>query len=51
MIKMEAAQKAGLNEVPVIIKNFNETEVLEIGLIENMQRENLTTMLEDYQKI
>ena len=41
-----AAQTAGLNEVPVIIKNFNEVEVLEIGLIENMQRENLSAIEE-----
>ena len=44
--RWRAAQKAGLNEVPVIIKNFNETEVLEIGLIENMQRENLSAIEE-----
>ena len=44
--RWRAAQKAGLNEVPVIIKNFNEGEVLEIGLIENMQRENLSAIEE-----
>ena len=44
--RWRAAQKAGLNEVPVIIKNFNEVEVLEIGLIENMQRENLSAIEE-----
>ena len=44
--RWRAAQKAGLNEVPVIIKNFNESEVLEIGLIENMQRENLSAIEE-----
>jgi len=44
--RWRAAQKAGLNEVPVIIKNFNEIEVLEIGLIENMQRENLSAIEE-----
>ena len=44
--RWRAAQKAGLNEVPVIIKKFNETEVLEIGLIENMQRENLSAIEE-----
>ena len=35
-----------MNEVPVIVKSFNETEVLEIGLIENMQRENLNAIEE-----
>ena len=44
--RWRAAQKVGLNEVPVIIKNFNESEVLEIGLIENMQRENLSAIEE-----
>ena len=44
--RWRAAQKAGLNEVAVIIKNFNESEVLEIGLIENMQRENLSAIEE-----
>ena len=44
--RWRAAQKVGLNEVPVIIKNFNEIEVLEIGLIENMQRENLSAIEE-----
>ena len=44
--RWRAAQKVGLNEVPVIIKNFNEIEVLEVGLIENMQRENLSAIEE-----
>ena len=44
--RWRAAQKAGLNEVPVIVKSFNETEVIEIGLIENMQRENLNAIEE-----
>ena len=44
--RWRAAQKAGLNEVPVIIRKFNESEVLEIGLIENMQRENLNAIEE-----
>ena len=44
--RWRAAQKAGLNEVPVVIKNFDENEVLEIGLIENMQRENLSAIEE-----
>ena len=32
--------------MPVVIRNFKESEVLEIGLIENMQRENLTAIEE-----
>ena len=44
--RWRASQIAGLHEVPVIIRNFKESEVLEIGLIENMQRENLTAIEE-----
>lgn len=39
--RLRAARAAGLEEVPVIIKNVNDTEHLEISLIENIQRENL----------
>ena len=44
--RWRASQIAGLHDVPVVIRNFNESEVLEIGLIENMQRENLTAIEE-----
>jgi len=44
--RWRASQIAGLHEVPVVIRNFKESEVLEIGLIENMQRENLTAIEE-----
>ena len=37
---------AGVKEVPVIIKDFSEQEVVEIGLIENIQRENLNPIEE-----
>ena len=37
---------AGVKEVPVIIKEFSEQEVVEIGLIENIQRENLNPIEE-----
>ena len=37
---------AGVKEVPVIIKEFSEQEVIEIGLIENIQRENLNPIEE-----
>jgi ParB family chromosome partitioning protein len=39
--RWRAAQKAGLKEVPVLIKEVEEREVLEISLIENLQREDL----------
>ena len=41
-----AAQRAGLRTVPVIIKNVNSIEQLEIGLIENIQRQDLNPVEE-----
>ena len=35
--RWRAAQLAGLNEVPVIVKDLNDSETLEIALIENLQ--------------
>lgn len=39
--RWRASKKAGLKEVPVIIKNLSEQEIVEISLIENIQREDL----------
>ena len=39
--RWRAAQKAGLKEVPVLVKEVEGREVLEISLIENLQREDL----------
>ena len=39
--RYRAAIKAGLNEVPVIIKDYTKREIDEISLIENIQREDL----------
>lgn len=44
--RWRAAKMAGLKEVPVIVKKFTEQEVVEIALIENIQRENLNPMEE-----
>ena len=44
--RWRAAKMAGLKEIPVIIKNFTEQEVVEISLIENIQRENLNPIEE-----
>ena len=44
--RWRAAKLANVKEVPVIIKNFTEQEILEISLIENIQRENLNPIEE-----
>ena len=44
--RWRAAKKAGLKEVPVIIKNLSDQEIVEISLIENIQRENLNPIEE-----
>jgi ParB family chromosome partitioning protein len=44
--RYRAAKLAGLQKVPVIIKSLNETEKMEISLIENIQREDLTPIEE-----
>lgn len=44
--RFRAAQMAGLSEVPVIIKDMEDKEVLEVALIENLLRENLSPIEE-----
>ncbi len=44
--RYRAAVLAGLTEVPVIVRRFSEEEKLEIALIENIQREDLTPIEE-----
>lgn len=44
--RWRAAKLAGLKEVPVIIKNYTQQEIMEISLIENIQRENLNPIEE-----
>ncbi len=44
--RWRAAKMAGVKEVPVIIKEYSEQEIIEIGLIENIQRENLNPIEE-----
>jgi len=44
--RWRAAKLAGLKEVPVVIKDYSAQEVVEIALIENIQRENLNPIEE-----
>lgn len=44
--RWRAAKIAGAKEVPVIIKEYTDQEIVEIGLIENIQRENLNPIEE-----
>ena len=48
-----AAQRAGLNEVPVILLNIDDQKSLEIAIVENVQRENLNVIEEakGYQRL
>lgn len=44
--RWRAAQMAQLHEVPVVIRDFTDTEVLEVAIIENIQRADLTAIEE-----
>lgn len=44
--RWRAAKMAGIKEVPVIIKEYTNQEIVEISLIENIQRENLNPIEE-----
>ena len=41
-----AAQKAGLHEVPITILDLNDSETLEVAIVENIQREDLNVIEE-----
>ncbi|MBI1215765.1 MAG: ParB/RepB/Spo0J family partition protein [Alphaproteobacteria bacterium] len=51
--RWRAAQKAQLHEVPVVIQELTDKEALEIALIENLQREDLSAIeeAEGYQRL
>lgn len=51
--RWRAAQAAGLHEVPVILREFKDQEVLELALVENIQREDLNPVeeAEAYQRL
>ena len=44
--RYRAARLAGLNEIPATVRELSEEETMELALIENLQRENLSPMEE-----
>ena len=44
--RWRAAKLAGVKEVPVVVRDYTDQEIMEIALIENIQRENLNTIEE-----
>ena len=44
--RFRASKKAGLTTIPAIIKDFSDDEMMQISLLENLQREDLTAIEE-----
>lgn len=44
--RVKASKLAGKEEIPAIIRDFTDAEMMEIALLENLQRENLTAIEE-----
>ena len=44
--RWRAAKMAGLKEIPIVIKNLSDQEIMEVALIENIQREDLNPIEE-----
>ena len=44
--RVRASKIAGLKEIPAIIREFNDTQMMEIALLENLQREDLSAIEE-----
>lgn len=51
--RVKASKIAGLKEIPAIIRDFTDSEMMEIALLENLQRENLSAIEESmaYEKL
>ena len=51
--RVKASQIAGKKDIPAIVRNFDDTEIMEIALLENLQRENLSAIEESlaYKKL
>lgn len=51
--RWRAAQAAGLHEVPVLVRDFDDREAMAAGLVENLQREDLNALEEadGYQRL
>ena len=44
--RVKASKLAGLTEIPAIVKDFTDTQMMEIALLENLQREDLSAIEE-----
>ena len=44
--RWRASKQAGLKKIPAIIRNYDETKIMEVALIENLQREDLNPVEE-----
>lgn len=51
--RWRAAQRAQLHEIPAVVRDFSETETLEVALVENIQRQDLNAIeeAEAYQRL
>ena len=51
--RFRASQLAGLTEIPAIIKELSDSDMMELAIIENLQREDLNAIeeAESYQRL